>query len=262
MSPATDHVAIESVAVPDGGCITFFCDITPHQRTLRVSLVVSSLETVAMAKTDWFRRTTWSDADREDFNARLNRSRGARNKAQYLRIQAVHLAAAGHHAGSIELLNRLFAEFPQRIELAQAHAQKADSLAKLGLIEGAIQEYRAALQTERDFPNVRTNAWLDFGWLVAIKELTDFYREVSQVLEEFREEGGFTFPAIEYRYAAIQALLADARGEKSRACELAKQALSEAAKAHSGLRYHPTVGLVDAEHNKFESRLMALAQWH
>ena len=80
----------------------------------------------------------------------------------------------------------------------------------------AIQEYRAALQVERDFPNVRTNAWLDFGWLVVEKQLTDFYEEVSQVLQEFREEGGLKFPATEYRYAAIQALLAEARGEMSR----------------------------------------------
>jgi tetratricopeptide (TPR) repeat protein len=119
-----------------------------------------------MSKTEWFRRSTWSDADREDFNARLKRSRGDGNKAQYLRIQAGHLADAGHHAVAIELLDRLFAEFPQRIELAQAHSQKAESLAQLGQTEAAVKEYRAALQTERDFPNVQTNAWLDFGWLI------------------------------------------------------------------------------------------------
>jgi hypothetical protein len=28
-----------------------------------------------MSKTEWFRRTTWSGADREDFNAYLKRSR-------------------------------------------------------------------------------------------------------------------------------------------------------------------------------------------
>jgi tetratricopeptide (TPR) repeat protein len=212
-----------------------------------------------MSKTEWFRRSTWSAADREDFNARLQRSRGAGYKAQYLRIQACHLAKAGHHADAIELLNRLFAEFPQRIELALAHAMKADSLATLGQIEGAIQEYRTALQAERDFPNVRTTAWLDFGCFVVEKQLTDYYEEVQQVLQEFREERGLKFPAIEYRYAAIQALLADARGENARAREFAKQALVEAAKDHSGLRYHPTVGLVGSERKIFENRLVTLA---
>lgn len=214
----------------------------------------------AMSKTEWFRRITWSDADREEFNARLKRSRGEGNRAQYLRIQAGHLAEAGHHAAAIELLDRLFAEFPERIQLAQAHAQKADSLAKLVRIEAAIEEYRAALQTERDFPNVRTNAWLDFGWLVAERQLTDYYDEVSRVLQEFRDERGVRFPAIEYRYAALQALLADHRGEGARAREFARRALAEAAKDHSGLMYHPTVGLVGSERNTFADRLRTLAR--
>lgn len=214
---------------------------------------------VSMSKTEWFRRTTWSDADRDDFNACLNRSRGAGNKAQYLRIQAGHLAEAGQHIGAIELLDRIFAEFPERVELAQSHAQKADSLAKLGQIEAAIQEYRAALQHERSFPNVRTQAWLDFGWLVVERQLTNFYEEVSLVLQEFRDERGLRFPATEYRYTTIQAILAEARGETDRAREYAKQALAEATKRRSGFRYHPTVGLVGSECNTFESRLRKLA---
>ena len=193
-----------------------------------------------MSKTQWFRRTTWSDADREDFNARLKRSRSS--KAQFLRLQALHLAKAGHHHGAIELLDRLFEEFPDKIQLAQSHAQKAESLAKLGQTQAAVEEYRAALQAERDFPNVKTNVWLDYGWFVLEKQLSQLYEEVGAVLEEFRDEGGLKFPAIEYRYATIQALLAETRGEKSAARNFAKMALAEAAKDHSGLRYHATVG--------------------
>ena len=212
-----------------------------------------------MSKIEWYRRTTWSDADREDFNARLKRSRGARNKAQYLRIQAVHLAASGHHVGAIELLDRLFAEFPERIELALAHSQKAKSLVTLGQMDAAIKEYRAALQAERDFPNVRTNAWLDFGWLVAEKQMTDHYNEALHVLLEFREKCDLKLPATEYRYAAVHAMLADYRGDKALAREFARQALAEAEKHHSGLRYHPTVGLVGSERNTLSDRLETLA---
>ena len=212
-----------------------------------------------MTKTEWFRRTTWSDADREEFNARLKRSRGAGNKAQYLRLQALHLGKAGHHPGAIELLDRMLAEFPEKIQLAQAHSQKAASLAKMGQVEAAIEAYRASLQAERDFPNVRTNAWLDFGWLVLKMQLTPLYDEVAKVLGEFRDERGLKFPAIEFRYATIQALLADARSEKQRAREFAQQALAEAAKDHSGLRYHPTVGLVGSESSVFAGRLRTLA---
>ncbi|MBM4069059.1 MAG: hypothetical protein FJ271_08965 [Planctomycetes bacterium] len=213
-----------------------------------------------MSKPEWFRRSTWSDTDREEFCDRLKRSRGAGSKAQYLRIQAGHLAEAGDHAGAIELLDRMLTEFPEKFQLAMAHAQKAESLAKLSRIEAAIEVYRAALQAEREFPTVRTNAWLDFAQLVVEGQMHALYSEASQILQEFREEGDLKLPALEYRYAAIQASLADARGDKACAAEFARQALVEADKDHSGLRYHPTVGLVGSERDKFESRLRALAR--
>ncbi len=213
-----------------------------------------------MAKTEWFRRTSWSNADRAEFTARLARSRSAGNRAQYLRIQAYHLALAHHHAAAIELLDRLFAEFPEHIELAQAHCQKAGSLAKLGQLDAAVQEYRVALQSERDFPSVRTDAWLELGWLVVERQLTQYYAEALEVLQEFRKEDGFQFPVTEYKYAAIQALLAEFRGEKARACEFARQALLQAARTTSGLQYHPRVGLVGSERNTFASRLRVLAR--
>lgn len=212
-----------------------------------------------MSIPEWFRRVTWTDADRQDFNARLKRSRGSGNKAQYLRIQAYHLAQVGHHEGAIELLDRLLAEFPERMQIAMAHAQKADSLAKLGYTEAAIREYREALQAERDFPKVRTHAWLEFGSLVVEQRLTHLYDEVSQVLREFEKTGSLGFPALEFRYCAIQSLLAEARGDTAKACRFAQAALAEAAKEHSGFRYHPTVGLVGSERDRFESRLRALA---
>jgi len=197
-----------------------------------------------MSSTEWFRRTTSTDADRVDFNARLKRSRGASSKAQFLRLQVLHPAEAGHHDGAIELLDRLLTEFPDSIDIAQGHAQKADSLVRLGQTETAVEEYRAALQRERDFPNVRTSAWLDLGWFVVEKQLTGLYDEVMRVVDEFRDVGGLRFPVMEYRCAAIQALLADARGEKTQAREFAKTALGEAAKEHSGLRYQQRSGLL------------------
>src|SRR5258708_1677279 len=114
-----------------------------------------------MRNPEWFRRSTWTDQDREEFDAQLKRCRSASKKAQYLRIQAIHLAEAGLHAAAIELLDQLFVKFPERIELTSAYLQKAESFAFLGQTEPAIREFRLALQAERDFPNVRTNAWLN-----------------------------------------------------------------------------------------------------
>lgn len=209
--------------------------------------------------TEWFRRSSWSDHDREEFYARLKRSRSAGKKAQYLRIQASYLAQAGYHSAAIELLDQMIAMYPERTQLAQAHVQKAESLAKLGRVDGAIQEFREALQAERDIPNVRTNAWLDYAWFVVKLELAGFYDEVSRVLMEFRDERGIKLPALEYRYAAVQALLAEACGEMESAQDYANRAFAEAAKSHSGLRNHPNVGLVGSEDSVFKDRLRALA---
>jgi tetratricopeptide (TPR) repeat protein len=212
-----------------------------------------------MSKEDWYRRKTWTEADRMEFDARLKRSRGSGNKAQYLRIQALYLADAGHDESAIELLDRMFAEIPDRIDLTQAHYQKAVSLAKLEHTNAALAEYRAALQAERNYPRVKTNAWLSFGWFVIEKQLTEFYGVVLEVLKEFRDERRNQFPASEYRYAVIQSLLADARGEQAVAKEFAIKAITEAAKGHSGFQYHPSIGLVGSERVQFEDRLNALA---
>src|SRR5262245_61553605 len=134
-----------------------------------------------MSKIEWFRRSTWTDQDREEFNARLARSRGSSNKSQYLRIQASHLADAGLHADAIELLDRLLTDYPEKIEIASAHLQKANSLRILGQTGLAIDEYRAALHAERGFPNVKTGTWLDFGWFVVENQRTDLYGEVLEI---------------------------------------------------------------------------------
>ena len=44
-----------------------------------------------MASGDWYRNNDWNDTIETEFEARLKRSRGAFNKAQYLRIQASYL---------------------------------------------------------------------------------------------------------------------------------------------------------------------------
>jgi tetratricopeptide (TPR) repeat protein len=211
-----------------------------------------------MSRQDWYRRSTWTDHDREEFNDRLRRSRRG-NKAQYLRIQAGHLAEAGYPAEAIELLDRMFREFPDRIQLGVAHLQKAESLVSLGQIAAAIQEFRSALRAQRDIPNVQSTAWVIFPWFVVENQLTEFYDEALAVLEEFQEESWLSFPDIRYRYCVVHSLVAEANGDLPTAREYAIQALTEASKANSGLRYHPRIGLVGSIANRFEKKLRKLA---
>ena len=131
-----------------------------------------------MGKEDWYRKTTWSKSDKEEFFERLKRSRTSFHKAQYLRIQASHLQSVGtiemaNH--SLELLDLMFKEFPEKSELSSAFLQKAECLIILGNIQQAIDEMRNTLQSEREFPNVKTYAWLEFGWTTIIYQLSDLY---------------------------------------------------------------------------------------
>jgi len=212
---------------------------------------------------DWYRKTTWTAADQADFFTRLNRSRTAGNKAQYLRIQAYLLEGVGSHEmlrASLELLDKMFAEFPERTQLASAYSQKASCLAKLGNIDDAIVNYQHALRTEREFPQVGTYAFMDFGKLVAENKLAQFYDEALSLLEAGLNSRGIQFPADTFKALGIRSLIAAQRGQIREAKELARNALEAAAKIDSGLRYHPTVGLVRDKETPFYKSVQAIAQ--
>jgi len=210
---------------------------------------------------EWFRKTTWSEADQADFFARLKRSRGSGNKAQYLRIQASHLEET-HKSELIEvaitLLNKMLAEFPEQGELSCAQKQKASCLVALGKFEEAIASYRDALNTERKFPMRRTRAWLEFGRLVCERKLVDLYDEAWAVLDELKYDT--LFAADIYELSGIRALIATHKGNLESAKRFAKTAIESAATTHSGFRYHPTVGLVRDKETPFYKSLEALAK--
>jgi tetratricopeptide (TPR) repeat protein len=211
-----------------------------------------------MARDDWYRHSTWSATDQEDFFVRLKRSRTAANKAQYVRIQASCLADTGDHRAAVELLDQLFRDFPERFELAQAHLQKALCLIELDETDGAISEFRASLQCQRECPNFGTTSWLQFPWFIVRQQLADLYDEALAVLAEFKTEIRLALPVDRYRYAAVRALVAKARNDIVTARDFAEVALQCAAAEHSGFRYHPVVGLVDKLDPKVHCRLTAL----
>ena len=75
-----------------------------------------------MGREDWYRLTSWSESDQEAFFARLNRSRTLYHKSQYARIQAGHLKEAGYVKESLELLQRLYEEWPHESQLPSAYS--------------------------------------------------------------------------------------------------------------------------------------------
>lgn len=213
-----------------------------------------------MARDDWLRRSTWSPHDRDEFRARLNRSRDSRSKAQYLRIQAHHLQEVGHPPlleAALQLLEEVVQEHPDPMQLAAAHQQRAECLSALERPEEAIEAYRQAFAAERAFPHIRGTAYLGFAELVLSMGRDDLYPEALAILGEFARDE--LFPVVQYRSHAARAFLLEALGQDDPAMEHARSALEAAAESESPFRYHRKLGLVDTPDEAEQQRLRGIA---
>ncbi len=209
---------------------------------------------------DWYRRKTWTPKDREEFFAKLQRSRGAFNKAQYARIQAYELVTTRTpeaYPAALELLDMILAEWPAGAELAAVHHQRAGCFLALGDVPRAVDAYQQVFQAQRACSGHLTGAPLDFGWLAVTVPLPELYDEALAVLDEFPYGA---FPVSRYRASAIHALIFDDRGKPEKARNCARIALEEAAARHSGFRNHATLGLVETPDERVHTRLQALAK--
>ncbi len=211
-----------------------------------------------MASDELFRRTTWTDEDRVDFNARLRRARKY-NRPQYLRIQALHLAEVGNHDAAIELLDQFVEVDDGSINLAQAQLQRAESLLATGKDDDAIDAFRASLDAERARPNVQTEAWLLYPWFIVETRNVQLYHEAHDILREFSKLRSPSFPVSDYRFHCAKALLLAHEGHQAQAKTHAQHALAAADTKHSGYRHHPNLGLVQTTDNTVHERVSDIA---
>jgi hypothetical protein len=212
-----------------------------------------------MSNDDWYRRKTWTPADRVDFSACLRRSRGAFNKAQYARIQAFELQTVGTPEtlrGALELLDTILAEWRAEAQLAAVHHQYAQCLLRLDQRERAIESFREVFRTQRQQRGHITEAHLDFGWLAITIPLPALYSEVLGVLDEFQYAP--VFPVQIYRDAAIRAVIHHSRGENQLARDFAQRALASAGLTRSPLPRHPTLGVVTAKDSDVHAQLHSI----
>lgn len=190
---------------------------------------------------------------------RLKRARRS-NRAQYLRIQAVHLAESKRTEllqVAVSLCDRVIAEFPDDSQLSLVHSHRANCLLQLGDISEGIDGLRAALDIERQQPNVRSEAWLDLGWTAVEHGLSEIYDECLAVLTEFLTD--IPFPIQRYRYHTIRAVIASHQGEYRMAATEADQALEMAGLQHSGYGHHSRLGLVGDSNPALHTKLLRLA---
>jgi len=208
---------------------------------------------------DWFRRKTWTPKDREEFFARLGRSRGAFHKAQYVRIQAYELLTTRKrdaYVASLKLLDLILSEWRDDAQLASVYHHRAECLLGLGETQRALESFREVFQAQRDFKGELTGAHIDFGWFAITTPKPEIYDEALAILEEFSHE---VFPVQRYRANAIRALIFDSRGQREQARANASAALDDAAATHSGLRYHAQLGLVKSPDQIVLNQLKAIA---
>ena len=212
--------------------LTFRRHARPHQRWL----ILFSLGGY-MARDDWFRHTEWNADIEAAFFEKLRR---ARDKKQYLRIQASTIARYRPEV-ALRLLESYF-ELGDHFGIAQAHVDRASAYLALGETEHAVAAYEAALAREQQFPQLLTMAYLDLPFLIATRGITSRYEQALQLLQQHRSR--LTFPVDHFRWHAAHALILSALREAERAREHAKLALDAAAQDHSGFRYHPDLGVV------------------
>jgi len=142
-------------------------------------------------------------------------------------------------------------------DIAQAQVNKAQALTALGEIDAALSAYSEALEREPNFPNYKTDAYLDFVLLVLNARKTDFYARALEVLDEFQDRP--LFPIDRYKAHGARALILLELGRTAEARSSGKLALTAAAERRSGFRYHQNLGLVGNVEDEFNARVTALA---
>lgn len=210
---------------------------------------------------EWFRRGTWTPDDEAEFFERLDRAR-PRNRAQHLRIQALHLEETGSPElveTALGLLDLLLLEYPDELELAAALHQKARCCAALGRMGEAVRSFRDSLQAMRDVQHARTDAHADFALFAVRHGLDDLYEEAITALDEVADDG--PLPLSMYKQSAARAILLARTDRESEARIFARRALVEASRTSSGMRYHPGVGLVEDPDPRMEDELIRIARY-
>lgn len=196
-----------------------------------------------MSKDDWYRNSKWNSKIEKAFNEKLNRSR---RKEQYLRIQASYLTSK-HPKVSLKLLDEYFM-LEDKFDNAQAYVDQANAYIALDNIEEAICSYEKALEREKIFANLLTEAYIEYPFFVAINNLSIYYDRVLEILKDSNDRLSF---AVDYfRYHSSLAIILKSNGYLDEARDNAKEAIMYSEKDHSGFSYHKNIGLVDKEYKK------------
>jgi hypothetical protein len=201
---------------------------------------------------DWFRNTSWDPEIEDTFFKKLAR---AKNKSQYLRVQASILASHCPDV-ALRLLDQYFAS-GEHFDMAQAHVDRATAYFCLGQTTSAVLAYEAALAREASHPHSQTQACLELPFLIATERLSQHNDRAMALLEMHKNR--ITFPIERFRWNCALALIRSEQGDCRAAQQAARDALVASTEAHSGFPQHPRIGLAVAMDESLRKRLTELA---
>jgi tetratricopeptide (TPR) repeat protein len=188
---------------------------------------------------EWYCKRTWSPANREDFFRRLERSRTAYHKAQYLVIQAETLLKTKKREAylvALELLEMALTKWPRDVQTVRAQFAIAECYVGLADLPRAVDAYHQVIRTQRRCPSWLTQGPMEFAWLVATIPMPKLYKEALAAMDEFPND---TFPEERYLTNASRALILTACGRKAQAGDFAGSALNESKTTRSGFGKSP-----------------------
>jgi tetratricopeptide (TPR) repeat protein len=206
---------------------------------------------------DWYRRTTWTQTDEDEFFARLNRSRGQFHKAQYLRIQA-HYLQKEFPEEALKLLELIIEEYPEPFELSSTYLQKAQCLVAINQKLESLLWFRKVLESEEKNKGVQTTGYLDYPTFIVSEEMEDLYPEAKSILTKYVDR--LMFPVDRYRWNMAMAIIEWNENNRSEASKFAALAIEASSEEKSGFRYHPNIGLVKSQDKRIQKLLNKISK--
>lgn len=213
-----------------------------------------------MSKDDWYRNTEWNEQIESEFEARLKRSRGNFNKAQYLRIQASYLLDSQkteNQKKGIQLMERVINDYPEEI-FSTIHGQEqlGDYYLKNENYKEAERHFR--IVTDYYHSNSRSGttglADLKLSETILLSDQEDKLQEAYELsTSKFEETGGnLLMNDLKFYYAKLMANLCLRMGGIEEASEYANSALQLSTIKEPQFNRHKTVGIINADKNTID----------
>jgi tetratricopeptide (TPR) repeat protein len=145
-------------------------------------------------------------------------------------------------------VEKYFDEYPEdEFDKSSAFKLKGDILYKMEKYDLALENYKNAIDFEKIYPQVKTDAYLNYSELVIELNKTELFRNVETILLKRVKELGF--PKDKYIVNAILSIIYKYKNNMEKA-NYYKTLAEEAVNAEkSDFKWHKKLGLVNKRNN-------------